>query len=154
MAYKCELIDQPAQVTLAIRTRSAVKDLPEVLPRCYRTIGDYLDAVGQKPGGPPYAAYFNMDMDNLDVEAGVTVAQELPGEGQIKPGAIPASKAAACMHVGPYDRLSDAYAALGQWIDKEGLEPTGVAYEVYVDDPMEVPPETLKTQLVMPIKVK
>ena len=152
MTYHCELINQPARTTLSIRLRSAVKDLPEVLPRAYRTIGDYLDAVGERPGGPPYAAYFNMDMNDLDIEAGVTIAGELPGEGPIRPGAIPSGRAAACVHVGPYDDLPKAYEALGQWIAQEGLEPAGVAYEIYVDDPMEVPPETLKTQIVMPLK--
>ena len=75
MDYQCEIIDQPAQVTLNIRTRSAVQGLTELLPRCYRTIGEYLKEIGQKPGGPPYAAYYNMDMSDLDVEAGVAVAK-------------------------------------------------------------------------------
>lgn len=153
MTLQCELIDHPAQITLAIRTHSAVQDLAKVLPRCYMTIGDYLTEIGQKPGGPPFVAYYNMDMQNLDIEAGVPTSKKLPGKGEIQPSTLPAEKAAACVYVGPYDGLPIAYDALSNWMKAQGIEAKGTAYEVYLNDPAEVPPEALQTQIVMPVKV-
>jgi len=154
MAIKCELIERPAQTTLTIRTRSAVQDLPKVLPQCYKSIGEYLGQIGQAPGGPPFVAYYNMDMQNLDIEVGMPVAGKLPGKGDIQPSSMPAGKAAACVVVGPYSDLPKGYEALGEWMKAQGLEMTGACYEVYLNDPMEVPPEALETQIVMPVKGK
>ena len=39
--------------------------------------------------GPPFAMYYNMDMDDLDVEIGFPVAEKISGEGRVKPGTLP-----------------------------------------------------------------
>ena len=48
--------------------------------------------------------------------------------------------------------VSPAYEALSAWIEENGYEPTGVAYEFYLNDPGEVPPEELMTQISFPLK--
>jgi len=75
MSYQCELKEQPAQKTVCIRTRAAVQDLPRLLEDGYGVIAQYLDELGEQPIGPPFAAYYNMDMADLDVEFGFPVAR-------------------------------------------------------------------------------
>ena len=77
MSYHCEVKEQPVQKTLSIRTRAAVQDLPQVFGEGYGAIAQYLGELGEQPIGPPFAAYYNMDMDNLDVEFGFPVARPL-----------------------------------------------------------------------------
>jgi hypothetical protein len=84
MSYHSEVKEQPTQKTLSIRTRAAVQDLPQVFGAGYGKIGQYLGELGEQPSGPPFAAYYNMDMDNLDVELGFPVARQLPGQDEIK----------------------------------------------------------------------
>ncbi|MEE8568429.1 MAG: hypothetical protein V3S81_07445, partial [Anaerolineales bacterium] len=70
MSYKCEVVEQPPQPTLSIRTTTHVKDLPQELGKAYGAIDQYLGQLGEQPTGAPYTAYFNMDMSNLEVEIG------------------------------------------------------------------------------------
>jgi len=123
-----------------------------MLGETYGAVAQYLGELGEYPAGPPYAAYYNDDMENLDIEAGFPVARELEGRGDIEAGEMPGGKAATCMHIGPYDDIEAAYNAMSKWIKEHGLEPTGVAYEMYLNDPDEVPPEELQTQILFPLK--
>ena len=152
MSYQCELRDLPVQPTLTIRARTSVQNLPELIGKSYGDIAQYLAQLGQYPAGAPFAAYYNMDMQNLDVELGFPVSKELPGKGEIKSGRIPAGKFATVLHAGPYDKVGPAYEALTKWIAEKGYEPAGVAYEVYLNDPDETKPEDLKTQVMFPLK--
>ena len=152
MSYQCEVREQPAQPTLTIRTRTSIQDLPQLIGKAYGAIAQYLAQLGQYPAGAPFAAYYNMDMQNLDVELGFPVAKELPGKDDIKASRIPGGKFAVVMHTGPYPEVSRAYEALAKWIAEKGYQVTGVAYEVYLNDPMQTKPEDLKTQVMFPLK--
>jgi len=152
MSYQCELKEWSAQPTLTIRTRTAVQDLPQVLGEAYQAIEEYLGELKEQPAGPPFTAYYNMDMQNLDVEIGFPVPRELSGRGAIQAGHLPEGKIATSLYTGPYSDMEPAYAALSEWIEEHGYEPTGVAYEFYLTDPDEAPPEEWQTQIAFPLK--
>lgn len=152
MEYSCDLKEQNGQPTLTIRTRTSSKELPAVMGAAYGAILEYLAAAGGEVAGAPFAAYYNMDVADLDVEIGFAVAGKLAGKDEIQAGELPAGKSASCVFVGPYLELVNAYTALSEWIDENGYEPTGVAYEFYLNDPGETPPEELMTQILFPLK--
>jgi len=152
MTYNCELIDQPAQPTLSIRTTTSIKELPNELGRAYGAIGQYLGQMGEQPTGAPYAAYFTFDMESMDIEIGFPVKSTLPGQDEIQSGEIPAGKVAQCLYTGPYNKIEPAYNALTAYVEEQGYEATGVAYEFYLNDPGEVEPEQLLTQIVFRLK--
>ncbi|UCD37002.1 MAG: GyrI-like domain-containing protein [Fidelibacterota bacterium] len=152
MSYQCELKQQLPQPVLSIRTRAAVEDLPKVLGEAYRTVAELLGASGEQPSGPPFAAYYNMDMQNLDVEAGFPVSRKLEGQGEVQAGEIPRGQAAATLHTGPYSDIEPAYQALTKWMEEQGHQASGVAYEFYLNDPANTPSKELQTQILMPLK--
>ena len=152
MSYECEVKEQSAQLTLSVRTRTPVQGLPQVLGRVYGTVAQHLGELGEQPAGPPFVAYYNMDMQDLDVEIGFPVSRQLPGKGEIESGQIPGGRAATCMYTGPYSEIKLAYSALSQWMKDNGHEATGVAYEMYLNDPAQVPPEELKTEILFPLR--
>ena len=152
MEYSCEMKEQAPQPTLTIRTRTAVQNLPQVMGESYGTIAQYLGELGEHPAGPPFCAYYNMDMQDLDVEIGFAVAKKLAGSEDIQAGEMPTGKMASCVFTGPYVEMAPAYEALAAWIEKNGYEPAGIAYEFYLNDPGEVTPEELMTQIVFPLK--
>ena len=152
MSYKCEIKELSLKPALSIRARTPVQELPQVLERAYGAIAQYLGELGEQPAGPPYAAYYNMDMQNLDVEIGFPVSYKLSGKGDIQPSEIPRGKAAACLYTGPYSEIEPVYHALSKWINDNGYEVSGVAYEMYLNDPRDTPPEELKTQILFPLK--
>ena len=148
----CELIERSAQPVLSIRARTPVQDLPALFGKVYGTIGQYLGELRQQPAGAPFTAYYNMDMQDLDVEIGFPVAGPLPGKGEVMAGEIPAGRYAACLHIGPYNAIGAAYDALQVWLTEHGYEAMGVSYEFYLNDPQQVPPQELQTQVLFPVK--
>lgn len=153
MNYQCEIKEQAAQPTVSIRTRAAVQDLPQVMGQVFGEIAQYIGRAGGQFAGAPFAAYYNMDMQDLDVEIGFPVAASLPGEGRIQAGQIPGGYVATVLHVGPYDAIGPAYEALTKYIADHGYAPSGIAYEFYLTDPNEEPKQPPQTLVMFPLQV-
>lgn len=152
MTLKCEAYTQTSQATVTVRIRTSVSGLRKDLQQAYGTIIQYLAAHEEQPAGPPFIVYDRRDRDTLNIEAGFPVFKSLPGADGIQAGQLPAGKVASCLFTGPYDRIEPAYRVLERWIMENGYEPTGAAYEVYMNDPAYTPPNILKTQIILPIK--
>lgn len=149
--YKCQLADQTEMHILSIRTRTSIQDLPAVFGKAYGSIMQYLGELGEHPAGPAFAAYHNMDIQNFDVEIGFPVSKKLPGKDDIQSGIISKGKSATCIYIGPYKEMKPAYDALMNYMKKNNLVPTGVAYEFYLNDPSKTPPRELQTKIVFPL---
>ncbi|AKL94177.1 transcription activator [Clostridium aceticum] len=153
MNYKFELTEQQAQPVLSMRTRTAVENLPQELGKAYEAITQYLNEIGEKPSPEAaFAAYYNMDMQDLDVEMGFPVAKSLEGKGEIQASEIPAGKQVSYLYKGPYHQTEPVYTAMMEWVNKNGYTPTGTAYEFYYNSPMDVPESELLTKIVFPLK--
>ncbi len=152
MSYKCEIKEKSTQPTLIIRKKTSVQNLSELLGKSYGEIIIYIMELGEQPSGPPYVAYYNTDMLNLEIEIGFPVSKKFSDKGDIKSSEIPGGKFANCLYIGPYNEIAAAYNALTEWIENNGYESTGVAYEIYLNDPRETPPHDLKTQIMFPLK--
>jgi effector-binding domain-containing protein len=101
MTHTCELKEMPAQPTLVVHTVTSAQELPQTLGASYEAIAEYLGGLGEAPAGPPYVAYFNMDMVNLEIEAGFPVARAIPGAGSVQASELPAGRYGACLYTGP-----------------------------------------------------
>lgn len=149
--YLCEIQELAARPALAIRFRSPVQDLPKHFGRVYAAIMRYLVELGVQPSGEPFAAYHNMDMQNLDIVAGFPVPRYLPTRGEIHAFEIPGGMFAICHYTGPYGEVGPAYEALTQFAADKGYAPSGVAYEWYLSGP-DVPPQETRTDIAFPVR--
>jgi effector-binding domain-containing protein len=152
MNYHCELRETAAQPALTIRTTASAQNLPDVLAQGFADLVQHLGWLHAQPAGAPYVAYYNKDVQHLDIEIGIPVVAPLPGEGEIRLREIPAGKMAACLYTGPYNELESAYTALTEWVTAEGYTATGVAYEQYLNDPLNTPQQDLQTLILFPLK--
>jgi len=152
MTYKCNVVDCEEQMVISVRTRCPVTQLPDLIGQTYGKIVTYLSSIGKSPGGVPFVGYFNMDMNDLDVEMGFPICESVPDKDDIKMGIIPKGKYAETLHVGPYDQLKEAYSSLMNWMAEEKHDGTGIAYEYYLNDPSEVDPMTLETRILFQMK--
>lgn len=148
MEYKIEMMETDEQPAVVVRTVTSVKNLQQVIGEAYDAIIAYLNEIGEQPADAPYVAYFNMDMENLDVEMGFPVKSDFPGKGNVKGGKIPAGKKVTVMHKGSYTDSAAAYDVMNQWVVQNGYEPTGTVYEFYLNSPEEVPESELLTKIV------
>lgn len=152
MDFQCEIKEQTARPTLSIRVRTPIDGLPGLLGESYGKIARYLAELGEQPSGAPFAGYYNMDMQDLDVEIGFPVAKPLEGKGDIQASEVPSGKSGCALHTGRYADIASVYDALTKFVKEQGFETTGVAYEFYLNDPGETPQEELLTQIVFPLK--
>jgi effector-binding domain-containing protein len=148
----CEVIDYPIRFTLGIRARAAQKDLPIVIPQLIQKVAGYFTEIGKPQTEPSYVAYFNEDMDNLDVEIGFITPEKLTGKGEIVSGTIGGSKAVSCMYIGAYSLLYQGHEAAHRFVAENGYQHAGAAYEIYLSDPARTPESELKTQVIVMIK--
>lgn len=148
----CEIVEKPIVHTVSVRFRAPVGDLPRHFSEAYGRVFRYLEEQGLTSSGPAYAMYHNMDMSNLDVEAGFVVAQPATGKGDIHAGQVDAGTYAVCHHTGAYTSLPSAYDTLTQYVAEQGYAPSGLAIEWYLNGPDEVTSQDeLRTDVSFPV---
>jgi effector-binding domain-containing protein len=151
MSQICELFNIPETHTLSIRTISKVENLPQLIGQSYGAIMQYMAEAKEPVTHEPFVIYYNLDMQNLDVELGFPVSRELPAHGEIKPSLLPAGPAARTTFTGPYEKMASAYEGLGKFVTDSGREATGVSIEYYLTGP-ETPMDQQVTRIVFTIK--
>lgn len=149
---KIELIEQAAQPVLCVRLTTSVDRLTEEFDRNFALIGSYLSEIGEQPVSAPYAAYYNHDMQNLDIEMGFPVGEALPGKGEIMSGALPAFPKAVCgIHKGSYESLGETYGQIYQYVADNNFEVSGAHYDFFISNPDDTPESELITRIVIPV---
>lgn len=149
-----ELTPQPVLVVRRKVKRSAIAaTIGEALPLVFA----FAQQHGIAFAGPPLTRYVEMDFGMVTMEPGMPIAGGLSNSASIEPGIIadmlPGGPVASTLHIGPYESLTDAYAAIQQWIETQGLAAAGAPWESYLTDPGENPdPATWKTEIFWPVK--
>jgi DNA-binding transcriptional MerR regulator/predicted transcriptional regulator YdeE len=89
--------------------------------------------------------------EHIVVHACVRVVAPVPALSQAQIVDLPGGDFAVVTHVGPYEELGLAYHALYAWAQEHGHEPRGLIREIYVNDPANVRPEALQTEVLLPL---
>jgi AraC family transcriptional regulator len=153
MTYSITKKQLSAQPVLVIRRKVKLSELAKTLGETFGQIGVYTRRAGIAMAGPPLTRYIEWGPGLLTIEAGMPVAMSTPGEGEIKAETLPGGWAAVTIHAGPYDGLSEAHAAVQQWIEAEGLAAAGGPWESYITDPGDFPdPKDWKTEIFWPVE--
>jgi effector-binding domain-containing protein len=152
MAYEIKVMELPDQPTLVMRDVVAVENLPGFFGKAFGSVMQYLGELGESPSGMPFGVYYNLDMSALNIAAGFLVGKPIEGKGEILAEIIPGGKFLSTIYEGPYDSMEPVYTALSDYAKEHGLEPTGVAYEYYLNDPGEGPEIIPLTEIRLPLK--
>ena len=92
--------------------------------------------------------------EKIRYDACVTVDEDFEAEGEVGVQTLPGGDFAVVTHMGPYERLSETYAALyGQWLPKSGRElRSEPSLEFYINTPDGTDPEDLLTDIYAPLE--
>lgn len=141
-----------AQPVLLVRRRVKRSEIAKMIGESLPLVFLHAQKTGAALAGPPFARYLDWG-PGMTMEAGMPVAS--PGtvaEGDVLADTLPGGLVATTMHEGPYDLLSDAHAAIQQWVEEQGLKPAGAPWESYLTDPGEYPdPKDWKTEVIWPL---
>jgi effector-binding domain-containing protein len=109
---------QPAATITRTVTMATMNEIVDAVP----PLLDWLAAHGQTPSGPPYLRYLVIDMRaDMVVQAGVPVAVAVEPDEHVLPDVLPGGDYLTTVHVGPYDGLYGATAALLAHAGQHGL---------------------------------
>ena len=153
MTTEPEIVELPERPYVAIAASVTMQTLGTVVPPLNGEVFGWLAARGGVPAGPPFWKYNVIDMDrSLEVEAGVSLAEPVPGDDRVLAAVLPAGRYATLRHVGHPDTLMAATAALLDWAAAKGLkwdmspspegERWGGRLEIYHSDPVNEPDMT------------
>jgi AraC family transcriptional regulator len=144
---------EPLQAAV-VRVRTAATGLPGAIGDALREILQRTAGLGIETTGPPFTRHLSYGGPELTAEVGVPVAGlgPVPTTGRMTPSRLPGGRIVSIVHVGPYERLDETYAALAAELEARGLAATGPLWEVYWSDPeMNPDPETWRTEICLPL---
>ena len=127
------------------------------LGMAYGEIMAFVGANNLNMGGAPLAITTKFSMEEMlwEFKAAIPVVENLENvnvSGRIEKGTSYQGKALKAVHIGSYSESANAYYACEEYLKRNNLEQNGEPWEEYIDDPMEVKEEELRTFIYYPIK--
>jgi AraC family transcriptional regulator len=92
--------------------------------------------------------------DKLRCDCCITAPEHVQAEGDLGIQTLEGGPYAVLTHKGPYSRLAQAYDWLyGTWLSTSGREPRHApSFEVYLNNPQEVAPDDVLSEIYMPLE--
>ena len=151
MAYEVSLHDLLDQRIISVRGRVERPALPVFIGRSLEDLRANLHLLGVGAVAGPFVIYHTFGPNSVDAEVCVPVAGDIVAAGRIATRLLPGSTVARTMHVGPYEELGAAYAALIRWIGPRGFEAAGPVRERYLEGPGVALPADYRTVIDLPV---
>ena len=128
----------------------------EKIPEHMQDVGQWVIDDGLEMTGMVYGSYFNspeeVPEDKLEYELGFSFDGDLKlQEGKLGFKEIPEHTVLSAMHKGPYTEVGPVIHAIAEYAVKNGYDIVGPVTEIYLNDPNEVEPEELLTEVRFPV---
>lgn len=109
----------------------------------------FVGANGLQPLAMPMSVYLGMDPKILRFRAGVIVSEADAAKASrvVKSDTLPAGEVMKAVHTGAYDRLNQTHQALWKHMEDAGIPGTMPIWEIYIDDPGQVPQDEVRTEI-------
>jgi AraC family transcriptional regulator len=151
------IVDVPSLQVLGIKMTGTYMMIPELLMKVYKF------TVKKKVGisGPPIflcheispeAVMEANEKGTAILEVAWPVSGTVTSTGEIKFYKLPGGKMVHTVHKGPYESCEPTYLRLFAWIKEKGLRISGPIREVYPNDPRQVKPEEIITEIFVPVE--
>jgi len=113
---------------------------------------------GLTPGGSAVSMYLNspgtVKPEELKWAFGFVVSPEAAPKEPVKKMEVKKQLAVVYLHKGPYPNLPKAHEIARKFVKDNGYTINGPVYEKYLNNPMEVTPEGLETEIIIPVEKK
>lgn len=138
---------------LYMRSQVKPEEISTALANMFVPVFEFATAQGIPFAGPPTARYVSFGPGLVTIEAGMPIAGQAEGSGEIMVGSLAGGDVASTVHKGPYDTLNLGHEAIQRWMLENNEEADGAPWEAYITDPGEVPdPAEWLTEIIHPLK--
>jgi effector-binding domain-containing protein len=153
MPYEVHEKQLPDQQVAAIRKRVPVSQIPAAMQDGFAKLGAAISQSGVGWAGEPFVIYHTFDPNapEWEMEVCAPVDRPLGSEGEVYCRLLDGGPVAWTMHHGPYEQVEPAYDALMSWTREHGRQIAGPPRENYRNDPRDVAPEEIETEIDWPI---
>jgi AraC family transcriptional regulator len=150
------LVEVAVQQVVGIKKTGTYKLIPELLMKVY----EFTVEKKMVTTGPPLficheispeAVMEANEKGTATIEVAWPVSGIVKGSTEIKVYKIPGGKMVHTVHMGPYESCETTYLKLFSWIKEKRLQISGPIREVYPNDPREVPPDEIITEIFVPV---
>jgi AraC family transcriptional regulator len=154
--HEVTIMDVPPQLVFGMRRKGKYEQIAVMIAELVH----YISQAGVDLCGPPIylwhektveAAYRADEAGNADIEVAWPVRGTAPGTPEIRQYTLPGGKMARILHQGPYQECGSTYQYLFDWLDRNRLVIIGPIREMYLNDPVTVPPEGILTEILAPV---
>jgi len=143
-----QVVELEPRRAAAVRIAAPAAQLPTLLPKAFEETMAQIAASGAQLAGPPFARYLGFGVE-VEADVGFPYTGTLERSERVRDVRLPGGRAVLATHVGAYDEIASAWAAIKAWIDERELEPTSAPWESYLTGPDD--PGLPVTQIVFPI---
>lgn len=114
---------------------------------------------GLAPAGPFFLGiYFNdptkVKPEELKWNLGFPVSKDTKVGDPLKKAEFKHKTVAVYLHIGPYENMDKAHEKISKYIEDKGYKIVWPVYDKYLNNPMQVKPEELKTEIIVPLEKK
>jgi len=144
---------QPLSI-MSIRFITSIEKIGQDIPNAYKELQNYITAQKGIMTGEYLAIYHDPGFNpfKIDVECCFGVSPLLVNRERIKGRVADGGEMAVALHKGPYKTIYNAHDALLQWISDNNYTPLAQMREHYLNDPAEVAPEEILTEVFWPVQ--
>lgn len=144
---------QNEQPILYIRRRIPVSQLQQTMGECFGALFGHGIKAGLPIAGQPISRYVATGAGLWTVDFVLPLMELAESNGEMESGVLVSGPVAFAVHEGPYDQLSETYAAIEKWIEDNGYSSGSSPWESYVTDPGETPdPADWRTEVFWPLE--
>ena len=148
-------VELPRQTYAYIETRCAISG-PAIADAMARGFGDlfaWLGAEGIAPLSPPMAVYPGMpDREGMTLRCAALIPEAVAARAPVGIDTLPEGPALTALHIGAYASMNRTHDALWTEARAKGLVSRMPVWEIYEDDPGDVPEERLRTRILHPVE--
>lgn len=151
------IVNVPAQKVLGITKTGTYQLIPDLLMQ----VAGYIISEKGTIAGPPVFICHETSPESVKeanengtavIEVAWPVMGTVKGSGEITAYELPGGKMVHAIHRGPYEECEPTYRKLFTWIADNSLVMNGPIREVYPNDPREVKPEDIITEIFVPVE--
>ena len=164
---KIEIVEKAFGPTLEIEESVTMMKMAKTLGTDYMKIQEYLKESGDSCEGIPYTRYLSVDWaaelkksffkmiievftKKWNFRAGIPSSKSLPSKNEILSENFEEAKYITATHKGPYQNVGKSYTEIVKWAEENSVEIKSESIEFYLNDPKEVKPTELETQIYVP----